>query len=714
MKIIGVIKSSQRVLAVELPQREQPLMRALEPRILLDAASVETASDALAKSIHGGLADAYLSGLTEHTSQIDVRHEAMERHEIIIVAAHDDEVNELLTKFDPSAEVLVLDPKEDPFAQMRSIMSQRPLIDAVHIIAHGSSGELSFGTATLNSQTMAEEYADELMAWRSELSADADLMIYGCDFGSGKRGEAASFYLAQLTGADVASSTDVTGHVSRGGDWNLERTVGDIESQSLGETNDLSAWQGALADTIVESNEPPLNVLQEDLDIQTNKNQAQSFTHTAAGSTYEIDTVELALLGSSGAVPQTIIVTIRDTFDGNVLATGTLPLSDLDPTYSWERFTLDNRITLNSGVQYVIQVSTDTDAGKLRIGQEDADNYAGGTRIKDNGDPDVSQDFAFRVIDSVSNTAPVITVPPAQAAPIPSTTLFEDSSLGFNNGNGNAIAVGDADGDNLSMTVAVDAGILTVSGAVGATISGTGTDTVTISGPAFSIDQVLQSLEYFPVADANSDAGAGGSDITMSLTLDDGNGESNSVVNETVMIGVTPVADITDDSVTTAQDTPVTFNVLTGTNGATADNFENPGANLSSATNGANGSVTISGGGELTYTPIAGFSGTDSFSYTVQTPDGKGGFISETATVTVTVTAPNSAPVITSNGGGATASISVDEEQTAVTTVAANDSDVPADTLFYTISGGADAALFTMQPVTGVLTFVTAPDFEAP
>ena len=36
-------------------------MRALEPRILLDAAAIETASDAVGEAVHSSLADAYLA-----------------------------------------------------------------------------------------------------------------------------------------------------------------------------------------------------------------------------------------------------------------------------------------------------------------------------------------------------------------------------------------------------------------------------------------------------------------------------------------------------------------------------------------------------------------------------------------------------------------------------------------------------------------------------
>jgi tartrate-resistant acid phosphatase type 5 len=69
----------------------------------------------------------------------------------------------------------------------------------------------------------------------------------------------------------------------------------------------------------------------------------------------------------------------------------------------------------------------------------------------------------------------------------------------------------------------------------------------------------------------------------------------------------------------------------------------------------------------------------------------------------------NKPPVITSNG-----SLSISENTTTVTTVTAADADLPAQTLTYSISGGADSTLFKINSSTGELTFITAPDFEAP
>ncbi|MCB1120799.1 MAG: cadherin repeat domain-containing protein, partial [Verrucomicrobiae bacterium] len=74
----------------------------------------------------------------------------------------------------------------------------------------------------------------------------------------------------------------------------------------------------------------------------------------------------------------------------------------------------------------------------------------------------------------------------------------------------------------------------------------------------------------------------------------------------------------------------------------------------------------------------------------------------------------NRPPAITSNGAGATAQISLEENIIDVTTVTATDPDLPGDILTFSISGGADSTLFSLDMNSGVLTFVTAPVFDPP
>jgi large repetitive protein len=100
----------------------------------------------------------------------------------------------------------------------------------------------------------------------------------------------------------------------------------------------------------------------------------------------------------------------------------------------------------------------------------------------------------------------------------------------------------------------------------------------------------------------------------------------------------------------------------------------------------------------------------NSFVHAVQARDAAGNW-STAVDVTLAVTdLDDTAPVITGPGGanGATSAITVNENQTAVTTFTAN------EVVTWSIVGGQDQAAFTINSTTGVLTFVTAPDFEAP
>ncbi|MFY8097051.1 MAG: putative Ig domain-containing protein [Flavobacterium sp.] len=74
----------------------------------------------------------------------------------------------------------------------------------------------------------------------------------------------------------------------------------------------------------------------------------------------------------------------------------------------------------------------------------------------------------------------------------------------------------------------------------------------------------------------------------------------------------------------------------------------------------------------------------------------------------------NRTPVITSGSGLSSTSVAISENTTAVTTIQATDADVPAQNLTYSIQGGADASKFTINSATGVVAFVTAPDYESP
>jgi hypothetical protein len=97
----------------------------------------------------------------------------------------------------------------------------------------------------------------------------------------------------------------------------------------------------------------------------------------------------------------------------------------------------------------------------------------------------------------------------------------------------------------------------------------------------------------------------------------------------------------------------------------------------------------------------------NNYEVTISANDGNGG-VTEQA-VTVTVTNINEAiPVFTSGTSSSTAENSTETGYTAMAT------DGDGDSINYSVSGGNEQSLFSIDPSSGVLSFNTAPDFEEP
>ncbi len=125
---------------------------------------------------------------------------------------------------------------------------------------------------------------------------------------------------------------------------------------------------------------------------------------------------------------------------------------------------------------------------------------------------------------------------------------------------------------------------------------------------------------------------------------------------------------------------------------------------VSSVGSVTHGTVALNSSGDVVFTPASGYTGSANFSYSVS--DGRGG--SDSATVLLSVSPEaNAAPVITSGS-----SYSLNENSKAVGSVAATDAE--NDTIAFSKSGGADAALFVVDAKTGAISFGAAPDFENP
>jgi len=229
-----------------------------------------------------------------------------------------------------------------------------------------------------------------------------------------------------------------------------------------------------------------------------------------------------------------------------------------------------------------------------------------------------------------------------------------------------------------STTVSTGAGAdaIVINGADGTlTVNGQADDDViTVNGTGASSSSTLNGQagnDTFNIKAINGPvvvSGGGDSD-----TINVGSDGATVTVTETPG-NHAPVA--VDDAYTTDEDTPLVL-AAPGMLGNDTD-ADGDTLTLVVVTVPQHGSGSIGSNGSLSYTPEANWFGTDSFTYTAS--DGHGGF--DSATVTVTVTPVNDAPVANDDSAGT-------PEDTAVTIdVLANDSDVDGDTL--TVTGVTD------------------------
>ena len=250
--------------------------------------------------------------------------------------------------------------------------------------------------------------------------------------------------------------------------------------------------------------------------------------------------------------------------------------------------------------------------------------------------------------------------------------------------------------------------------------------TYSIAGGAdsslFTIDSVTGVLNFASAPDFEAPADAGTDNVyNVDVTVTDAGG-----LTDTQSIAITVTDVNTAPTITTGAFTFLPENTTVALDVNSTDSGVNPNSE------GAGLTYSISGGADSglftidTSTGILSFLSAPDFEnptdaganngYKVTVTVTDAGGLSDTESFFIVVTNVAEPPVITSNGAGNTAAITLAENITGVTDVQSSDSDGDSETagLTYSISGGADSSLFTIDTVTGVLNFMSAPNFEAP
>ncbi len=213
--------------------KKRPLIEALEPRLLYSADLFGGGHD----SPHAGDPLAALLDSAESGAALPRFESANEIAplELVFIDIRTPDYQTLLDDLTGDAdgdrrfEVVLIQADEDGLQRIGDTLAEYRDVDAVHLISHGDAGRLALGDEIIDTNSLRDNAAN-IAAWRASLDADADILIYGCDLAADADGRAFVDTLAELSGADVAASDDLTGAASRGGDWDLEYHAGAIEN----------------------------------------------------------------------------------------------------------------------------------------------------------------------------------------------------------------------------------------------------------------------------------------------------------------------------------------------------------------------------------------------------------------------------------------------------------------------------------------------------
>ena len=372
-----------------------------------------------------------------------------------------------------------------------------------------------------------------------------------------------------------------------------------------------------------------------------NFNGTDSFTYTISD-------------GNEGSATGTVRVTVVPVNDAPV-AVADVAATPEDQAVTVSVFANDSDV---DGDALVVSIASTASHGALLVNEDGAVTYTPDANFHG------SDSFTYGVGDGNEGNATAtvnVTVVPVNDVPVAAADVVstdEDVAV--------AVEVLNNDSD-------VDGDVLSVSG-------------VTQGSAGGQVGHDGRTVTYRPTANFNGNE-------SFTYTVSDGSGATTTATVNTTVIPMNDAPVAGGDLVTTAEDTPVTVEVL-GNDG----DVDGEALVVSIAGAASHGELQVVGN-TVRYTPAADFNGPDRFTYTAS--DGNGG--SATAAVQVTVTAVNDAPVAADDA------TTTDEDTPATLSVLGNDRDVDGDPLRVLAVGAGSSAVVNQD---GTLTYTPPADFN--
>ena len=647
-----------------LPERARPLCETLEPRILYSA-------DAGALMGLGAVAGADLAQVRtleaassvqlQSQLQSQARSQAQAAHEIVFIDSRVPEPLRLLEELSAARgagaalELVMIDAGESGLAQIGRVLAGERGVSAVHIVSHGSAGLLQIGDTRLDTAELAR-HPDALLPWREALAPDADLLLYGCDVARGEEGVHFVAALAAVTGADVAASTNRTGSTALGGDWVLEHHSGRIEAMGLAVRAD-GAWTGMLE----------IKAGAGSTSVATTGAAILSVDHVVPGTGADL----LLIVGVAIDDPS---VTVTSATYGGVALTPVGRVAGAQAVELWQLVAPapgTGSVVVNFSASTAAAIGASSFSGVDQA--QPTAGFAGASGTGTVSSVDVASEVGGLVVD-----LSILQDNPSASAGSGQITLWLRSNAELR-----ARSTAEPGAATVTMSTNLSTAAAWSHAAVSLRPAGAGGGGGGGGGNAAPVVTTTAT----PLAYAEN-AGALVVDGAVQVSDADGGNLAGATLS---LAGYVPGEDV------------LGFTPQSGITG-----LWDSGAGVLTLSGSASVAQYQAALRSVTYSNASESPGTAARSVSISVSDGQAS--SAASARAITVSSDNDAPVIT----GLPTHVSVNEASTGVLTVTASDPDHPAGSLSYSLSSSPDQARFTIDPVTGALSFSGPPDFESP
>ncbi|MGD1921166.1 MAG: DUF4347 domain-containing protein, partial [Pleurocapsa sp.] len=160
----------------------------------------------------------------------------------------------LIAGVNPNSKTILLDHRRDSIEQINELIQTYPNVHSLHLISHGTPGNLQLGSDSLNIEAL-DRYLDVLKSW-SNYFGNASIYIYGCQVAQGIQGQNFVQKLHELTNANIAASTKIIGNCDRSRNWQFDYYLGDINPELAFTSTTLARYSGTFEPIVSFSTTP--------------------------------------------------------------------------------------------------------------------------------------------------------------------------------------------------------------------------------------------------------------------------------------------------------------------------------------------------------------------------------------------------------------------------------------------------------------------------